>query len=286
MREEYSEYREQDYYATRPNNLKLVSDLSGWEIARGQDIRGWSLVDKNRDTIGKIRDVLVDTTTGEAIFALIEQGGVLGLGAKKTLIPLDELYMDETAKEAVFSMPTDRITDAPDYDPHATHFGHYYDYWSGKHAMAEEPERMAGRAGGAAGVEERVIPEVEEHLEVGKRAEQVGEVEIHKEVETRPETVSETVQKQRVRVFRRPVEPGREVKPGEQVLREGETISVPIVEERLVTEKKAEVTGEVVVQPETVEKKEEVTREVRKEHVEVEEHGDVDVEGEAGTSGR
>ncbi|HOK54146.1 MAG TPA: DUF2382 domain-containing protein, partial [Armatimonadota bacterium] len=68
--------------------------------------------------------------------------------------------------------------------------------------------------------------------------------------------------------------------PGEQVLREGETIHIPIVEERLEAAKRGEVTGEVVIQPETIEEEKEVTGEVRKEHVEVERKGGGTVEEE------
>lgn len=278
MRETYRE--DYDYSTARPNDLKPLDELGDWQIAEGDDVRGWDLQDQSGNSIGKIKDVLVDPKTGEAIFAIIEHGGLMGIGGKNKLVPLDDIRPDPGNKRAILDIPADRVDQSPDFARDTRDFTPFYDFWLQKRTAAAQPEHMETATGKMAGAHERVIPEVEEHLEVGKRAEQVGEVQIHKEVETRPETVHETVQRTRIRMFRRPVTPGREVAAGEQVLREGESITIPVVEEKLVTQKKAEVTGEVVVSPETVQEEKAVTEQVRKEHVKVEEHGEAELEEE------
>jgi len=254
--------------------LQKLSDIPGWRITEGPDIRGWSVVDRNGDSFGEVNDLIVEMETGDVEYAVVSYGGVMGAGGDKTAIPTDELDINEEEKHIKVHRSQEDLKNAPKYEDDTRDFDQFHNYWQGRGA-APMPERGVER-----GVQEgqrMVIPEVEEHLVSGKRREQVGEVEIHKETETHPETVHETLRKTRVRVSRHPVE-HREVKEGEAMLKEGETVSIPVVEEQLVVGKRAEVTGEVVVEPESFEEETRETQEVRKEHVEVEKHGEVDIE--------
>lgn len=270
--------RQPEYGTEMPYELTKVSELHDWEVEN--DIRGWTLVDKDHNDIGKIGDMFADTKTGDIPFYIAHYDQVLGLGGKKTLLPADKTDLDHEGQRVLFHGISEDLKNAPEYTDDERDYGKFYDYWRGRefekppmeHVEHKEPEPAEGR--------ERVIPETEERLEVGKREEQVGETMIHKEVETHPETVREPVRKTRVRVYRRPVEAGMETGPGTEELREGETIKIPVTEEKLVTQKTEEVTGEVVIQPETVMEEEEVTTELKKEHVKVEKHGEAELEEE------
>lgn len=263
-----------DYYERRPNDLRKLGDMDDWHVAEGEpDIRGWDVVDRYDEQIGNVDDLMVSESAGSAVMALVGYGGFLGMGADKSLVPIDRLDLDMENERAIFDGTQDDLKNAPKYRDDTRDYGQFYDYWSGR--------RMGmGREGREAAGGERVIPEVEERLEVGKREEQVGEVRARKEVETHPETVREQVKRTTVHVYRRGVEPGRKAAAGEQVLREGETVTIPVVEEKLVAEVKPEVVGEVVITPETEMREEEVTRQVRREHVEVEATGEAEIEEE------
>jgi uncharacterized protein (TIGR02271 family) len=58
----------------------------------------------------------------------------------------------------------------------------------------------------------------------------------------------------------------------------GETIRVPLREEHATLEKETVVTGEVSVGKRTVQETERLTGEVRREEIEVNEEGDVDID--------
>lgn len=266
-----------------------------------QDIRGWTLFDRDNNGVGTVDDLVVNVRTGDVPFIIADIGGALGIGAKKTLLPLDRLRLQPDRREVLADAPADRFKSAPDYSDRTESFDQFNEYWAEKaperkeqreHKATEKRERKKpqqrkktesrGRAAERASEREkerageRVIPEVEERLEVKKHEEKVGEVEVRKEVETHPETVREKVKRTRVYVSRRDVEPGRKTKPGEKTLRGGETIRIPVVEERLFVEKKAEVVGEVVIRTEIVEEEQEVTENVRRERVDIQSSGDVD----------
>ncbi len=276
-----------DIYSHRGRELVRMSKAKHWDLNEGEpDIRGWTVRDRDGDNIGEVDDLLIDPDARVIPFADINYDQFMGMGGKHRLVPLEMLDLDTDNEIITFHGVKDDLDQSPDYTREETDFGPYYDYWYSRRPTTgafEEPHAEAPERPAVTGAE-RVVPEVEEHLEAVKKVEPAGEVELHKEVETKTETVRAPVRRTVIRVFRRDVEPGREPKPGEQTLREGETISIPLTEEHVEAQKRAEVTGEVVVQPETIEEEEEVSGEVRKERVVAEKHGgaefdeDVDVD--------
>lgn len=97
----------------------------------------------------------------------------------------------------------------------------------------------------AAGREVEVVrvPVVEERLHVEKREREMERVRVRTGVETFDATVRETLAVEEVDVRRVPVE--REVGTAPEVRREGDITIVPVLEERLVVEKKLFVVEEL-----------------------------------------
>jgi|GEM_PF-1592076 len=300
---ERREYYLGDYDLTTHRDHKLVklSDVKDWELDKDEpDIRGWTVRDRDGNNFGEVDDLLLDTDAQVIPFADINYKQFLGMGGKHRLAPLDWLDIDTTNKIITFTGTQDQLDNSPDYTKDQSNFRSYFDYWSGvrreprlveheavapavetpapvEHPVvekreAERPVREEHRA-----VEgERVIPETEERLEMVTRAEPVGEVQLHKEVTTEHKTLRGPVRRTVIHAFRRAVEPGRAPKPGEEGLREGETISIPVSGEHLEARKVKEVTSEFVIQPETVEEEEEVSGDVRKERIVAEKHGEAE----------
>ncbi len=127
---------------------------------------------------------------------------------------------------------------------------------------------------GAAGATEGEVrvPVVEERLEVGKQAVQLGEVEVRKEVTSEQVNVPVELEREQVRVERVDV-PDRPVAAGEVAgaFEEG-TLRVPVRGEEAVASKEAVVTGEVVVEREATSERQTVSDTVRKERVDVDEN--------------
>jgi uncharacterized protein (TIGR02271 family) len=116
------------------------------------------------------------------------------------------------------------------------------------------------------------VPVVEERLQVGKQAVELGEVQVHKTVETEQvnvpvELAREEVHVERVDVADRPVAAGEVA----DAFKEG-TIRVPVRGEEAVVAKQAVVTGEVVIDRYRTVEQRTVSDTVRREHVEVDEH--------------
>ena len=80
-----------------------------------EDIRHRKIVDSNRDEIGKVDDLFVDPQTGQVRFLLAGQGGLLGIGKKQFLIPVDAIRRLEKDR-VTLNATARRMEDAPQYD--------------------------------------------------------------------------------------------------------------------------------------------------------------------------
>jgi len=115
----------------------------------------------------------------------------------------------------------------------------------------------------------------EERLRARKENVETGEVTLRKETTVEHKTIDVPVRKEEVVVERRAVN-GASASSGD--LKEGETIRVPVSEERVRVEKTPVVTEEVSVSKRVVEGTEQVGADVRKENVKVVPKGDVKVD--------
>lgn len=115
----------------------------------------------------------------------------------------------------------------------------------------------------------------EEELEIGTSAEEEGAVRARKHVET--ERVEELVPRQIEHADVERVAPA-EADSGEiETLPDG-SVSIPILEEELVISKRTVVRERVVVRKRTLTEEHRVKAELRRERVELETEGDVDME--------
>lgn len=80
------------------------------------DVRGREVKDKDGAGIGKVADLLVDEQEHKVRFLLVEHGGFLGFGEKKTLIPVDAVTKI-TEDEVLIDQAGERVAAAPGYDP-------------------------------------------------------------------------------------------------------------------------------------------------------------------------
>jgi uncharacterized protein (TIGR02271 family) len=116
----------------------------------------------------------------------------------------------------------------------------------------------------------------EEQLRARKETTRAGEVQLRKEVVTERQAMDVPVTREEVYIERRDVEP----RPAGRPIGEGQTINVPVHEERVTVDKQAVVTGEVEVGKRAVQETRRVEGEVRREEARIETDGDVELRGD------
>ena len=97
------------------NTLVKLSDLDHVIADPDDDIRGRTVRDANGEDLGKVDDLLVDAKQRKVRFLRVESGGVLGIGATPSFIPIEAVT--DVDEEVHINQSANTVADAPRYDP-------------------------------------------------------------------------------------------------------------------------------------------------------------------------
>jgi uncharacterized protein (TIGR02271 family) len=200
------------------------------------------------------------------------------LGRKTVLVPVRGATLQDDGLYAPFGK--EQFEGAPDVDISGgeisqeseqelySHFG--LDY-SERRSGTGLPEGAPGREGtrGRRGTADQAeVVRTEEELKVGKRETEAGRARLRKWVETEPVAADVTLERERARVTREPIDqPASGAELGEQ------EIEVPLRKEEPVVEKETVAKERIGLEKDVETERETVAEDVRKERVDVE--GDV-----------
>jgi sporulation protein YlmC with PRC-barrel domain len=98
-------------------------------------ITGDKVHNEKGEHMGVIRDIMIDITSGNIDYCIIEFGGFLGIGIKYFAIPFRLLRVDAAKKLFIFNQNKEVLEKAPGFDPDHwpdtnLHFDQVYSYWS------------------------------------------------------------------------------------------------------------------------------------------------------------
>ena len=251
-----------------PNDLTPLDDLNGWKIADGEaDPRGLTLVGRGNQELGTIETLLASPTTRKAHFAIINPTG----SGNKFAVPLEDVRFDMKNRRAYAPIAMANFTDAPHYQAGTNDYDSYHNYWT--QAVAAEPVAAADRYDDHHRADD-VIQLSEEELHVNKERVQAGEVVVGKHVVSEEKSVTVPVEHEEVVVTRHAV--NREVDPS-VIGADSDTIKVPVMAEQVSTNVTARVVEEVEVGKRVVQEEKTVTDTIRKERLDMDSDGNVDV---------
>ena len=68
------------------------------------------------DTLGELKEIMLDTVNGKIAYAVVSYGGILGMGDKLFAVPWSSLAIDHENHKLVLNVSKDRLKDAPGFD--------------------------------------------------------------------------------------------------------------------------------------------------------------------------
>jgi len=68
------------------------------------------------DSLGDLKDIMIDTTSGKIAYGVLSFGGVLGMGEKLFAVPWEALSVDGANKQLLLNVEKDKLKDAPGFD--------------------------------------------------------------------------------------------------------------------------------------------------------------------------
>ena len=237
-------------------NLRRLGELRDYEVARNDtDVRGWGVRTRDGRPVGEVEELIVDPTALKVRYLEVDLDRE-GLGlrdSRRVSIPVESAEIDRHRHTVVVD----------GFSPEAI---------AGLTSVADPggPERSRiqpddGPLGMRAGTSGPIAPRSDEELRMGTRRTH-DEVVVGRHVETERVSRPVTVEREQVRVERRPV--AGDVQNRDVRMENGE-IRIPITEEELIVEKRPIVKEELVVSRETVREVRNVEDDVRRERFDV-----------------
>jgi uncharacterized protein (TIGR02271 family) len=249
--------------------LQRFSELEQDYQMEPQDMRGYDAYDSQGEKVGEVKDLVADTDTNIANYALIGGGWLAGIFQQREIIaPLRKMDIDDEEGAVHLDLPKERLQDFPSYDSLdepglqqkvATFWG------EGRYRRPLEGEQRWGRP--------TTIPVVEEQARVEKEVEKTGEVAVTKEEEVERRPITEEVRGEKVEVERHkvPEKPLSEYEKEGRQMQPGETVSIPVTEERIRVTKEPVVVEEIVLSKVPTSREVKTEAELHKERIEVDE---------------
>jgi len=82
-----------------------VTKITSGSLIAAEKVNGTNVYNPKGDKLGSVDDIMIDKTSGRAIYALMSFGGFLGMGEKQHPLPWSQLTYDE-GKAASWSTST------------------------------------------------------------------------------------------------------------------------------------------------------------------------------------
>ncbi len=79
-------------------------------------LKGNKVVNHHDRDLGKVEDLMIDTSSGNVDYAVLSFGGLLGIGNKLFAIPMDAIKINTDKKCCVLNVEEERLKDAPGFD--------------------------------------------------------------------------------------------------------------------------------------------------------------------------
>lgn len=294
-----------------------LDQLDDFKVADGDpDVRGWEVVGSDGRKIGEVDQLLVDTAAMKVRYLDVDVDNDLVAGAtdasdRHVLIPIGYARLDEGSDRVIVDqLASSDVVGLPEY----THGPITRDFESSVRSRFDSGYTGAAATGttaGAAGLastgaadttrdndfyshdlyddnrfyggrrnlegDEARLTLSEEELAIRKQRMAAGEVDVHKRVETEHVSTPVTTTREEAVVERRPITDPT-MHTGARI--EGDEIRIPIMEEEVVVEKRVVPKEELVVKKHTITETENVEADLRKERVDVDRQGDVNLRDE------
>lgn len=110
---------------------------------------GDSVVNGQDESLGDIKEIMIDMRSGQVAYAVLSFGGFLGMGTKLFAVPWQALHLDTVNKRFVLNVDKSRLQNAPGFNPDAWPDMSDVSWSNEVHSFYGTDPTMSGIVGGA-----------------------------------------------------------------------------------------------------------------------------------------
>ena len=96
--------------------LVQASNKSMQLVSRASKIIGTQVKNSNEDSLGKIKELVLDPESGQVVYAVVSFGGLLGVGDKLFALPWKALHWTRDKEYYVLDVDKTTLKKAPGFD--------------------------------------------------------------------------------------------------------------------------------------------------------------------------
>ena len=85
-------------------------------VLSSSSLIGDSVVNLENESLGTLKEIMIDTETGRIAYAVLSFGGVLGVGEKLFAVPWSSIEVDAANKRLLMNVDKERLRSAPGFD--------------------------------------------------------------------------------------------------------------------------------------------------------------------------
>lgn len=85
-------------------------------LLSGTSIIGTDVKNHANEDLGNIKDLMIDTATGNVDYAVLSFGGFLGMGDKYFAVPWASFTIDRKEEKFILDIAKERLEEAPGFD--------------------------------------------------------------------------------------------------------------------------------------------------------------------------
>lgn len=85
-------------------------------ILSSSTITGKTVYNLDRENIGHIKDLMIDPNQAEVVYAVLEFGGLMGIGSKYFAIPIEALQFTDDDENMTLDVNKEMLENAPSFD--------------------------------------------------------------------------------------------------------------------------------------------------------------------------
>ena len=86
------------------------------KVVSGGTLAGQNVVNPKGESLGNVKELMLDITTGHIAYVVISFGGFLGMGDKLFAVPFSRFALDAENEQWVLDVKEETLEDAPGFD--------------------------------------------------------------------------------------------------------------------------------------------------------------------------
>lgn len=97
-------------------NYSSANGGPGPELMGADTLLGNDVYNQSEESLGTIKEFMIDMQTGRIRYAVLSFGGFLGMGDRLFAVPWQALHLDTANKRFTLNVDKDRLKNAPGFD--------------------------------------------------------------------------------------------------------------------------------------------------------------------------